>query len=35
MGGVKEEEGERERGELVQCDPRKSMRWGPLYCSVA
>ena len=34
MGEVKEEEGERERGELVQYDPRKSMRWGPLYCSV-
>ena len=31
---MKEEEGERERGELVQCDPRKKMRWGPLYSSV-
>ena len=26
VGGVKEEEGERERGELVRCDPRNSMR---------
>ena len=25
VGGVTEEEGERERGELVQYDPRKSM----------
>ena len=34
VGRVKEEEGERERGELVQYDQRKGMRWDPLYCSV-
>ena len=34
VGRVKEEEGERERGELVRYDPRKMRRWGPLYCSV-
>ena len=34
VGRVKEEEGERERGELVQWDPRKMRRWGPLYCSM-
>ena len=34
VGGVTEEEEERERVELVRYDPRKSMIWGPLYCSV-
>ena len=34
VGGAKEGEEERERGELVQYDPRKSMRCGPLYCSI-